>query len=516
VVRSCEEHKSDLMALLDGTLHGEDHDRLLKHLEHCETCRDEYHWLKTLVNDLERIGDAMVADTPEIDIVDAVMSALDQAEVERKVMPVAPRPRARLSWAWTWAGALAAAAVVLVLAWWLGGHWPLAGPPEPPRVREAHRPAQKDLLAPTTVSEPGSEVNRDRPDAAQLERAEKLLAKTKQGLPLETRPTDRLGMPELAALTVGDVLEARREVVEDDSALARLSQWAALSPERARQLALSPKASWQAIAGACQALPPEEAEPLLQGAVEQCPKDPQMRLALAKALSAQPEKRDAAASELARLSELDPDNALPDYMRARDLLAAGDLENALSALDEAAAKETASAYATMAAACREQALAESGMQFDTAHLLTAVTAGTEEYASFLGLGEELLKYGEQYEAAGNLKPAKQIYEGVYRMGGQVYDGAEFGAERLAGLDLQRAAVDFLEGVYIALDAGSDLQWLGAEVDQLTTPIEALIAFFDSLNNLFLDLVEGKYVDLIADIIHQFGDLSLFDHLQPSE
>ena len=185
----------------------------------------------------------------------------------------------------------------------------------------------------------------------------------------------------------------------------------------------------------------------------------------------------------------------------------GDLEGALDALASASEKQLASAYAADAATYRAAALAAAGMDSQTANVLAAATMGTAEYADLYALGEELLQYGEQYEAAGDLASAQKIYEAVYGMGGQLEKGAESALERLAGLDLQRETVGFLEGIYVALDAQPQLEWLSNQVGILLRSIESLAEIFNAISAAFNDIEGDAEAAETAEEILEAGDVA---------
>jgi len=314
--------------------------------------------------------------------------------------------------------------------------------------------------------------------------------------------------PELASVTVDDVVTARRELAgqRPESALDRLAEWVNLAPERARQLAQAAASSAKALAGASQSLPPEEAAPLLEAAVKDYPEEPCLRLLLAKAYDAQPGQQAKAAAELDKLSSLDPQNALPNYVRARDALREGDIEQALALLDEAASQDAVNAYAGENALYREQALEESGMNADAARMTAALTAGTPEYDYLTQLGQDMLNQGAELD---DLEAAQAVFEAVYTLGKQLQT-AKFSGERLAGLDVERSTIDALEQVYTSLQNTEGLAWLAGEVNDLTRGIEEMYAFFDSVDAYFNQQLTGWQT--VADQILATGDLSLVEQL----
>ncbi|HEO70971.1 MAG TPA: hypothetical protein ENN80_06870 [Candidatus Hydrogenedentes bacterium] len=509
---TCEHYERELAGFAVGMLGEEEHRRLLDHIEVCPVCRAEYQWLKTTVADIEVIGEALAECAPQVDLVEAVVRGIHD-EPRDKLVPFKPRARFRVRWTWFLPAAGLAAAAVLAITWVATHTTPGASPT---RLARYHVPEQPPPLR--EVVKQGREVGSEEavadqsPQTQNLDEASKTLAYAKSAMSLKSRPGKRLAQPDLATIAVRDVIAARRNRATDPSAGAWLQQWAHLTPAQARDVIASPDASTDAIVGACQALAPEEAVAHLEEAVANAPEEPYFRLVLAKAYAAQDDKQEAAVLELEQVAALDPQNAFPDYVQAKYALEQGDVASAETLLAAADEKPLASSYALKAAACRQEALKVAGIQPETAGLLSALTAGTEEYAAACDIGDELVRTASRYEEAHDFDTARRLYEGVYTLGEKLEQSARLSAVRLAGLDLQRAVVEPLDRIYQALEDSVALLWLEAQVEEFVRGMESLSTFFESLDALFSAEDLPQYINAVSDIILSFGDIEIFDHL----
>jgi tetratricopeptide (TPR) repeat protein len=209
---------------------------------------------------------------------------------------------------------------------------------------------------------------------------------------------------------------------------------------------------------------------------------------------------------------LDPDNALAYYLEAKLLLEAGDTEGALAALEQARQLEEASAYSLQAAAFREQALEQSGLAPEAAKTVTALTAGIDEYAFLMDLSDDLLESGQTFLAAGDIQTAQEIFEAVHQLGTQLEEGASLLQEKLAALDIQRAAINVLEGLYTAIQSVEGIEFLTTQAIDLTVALGEIGNFFTALDELFLGEGSTGFFTMISDVILMQGDLTLFDYL----
>jgi len=506
------------MALLEGTLGEAAKAGLLRHLEGCPVCRAEHDWLAAMGADLEAMGDAVVEKAPQMDLVEAVMAEVAglgerPAVPSSKVVRFEPRADARRGRPWAWLG-VAAAAAAAVLVFWAAGSRITNAPDTLPAPEVARDTAPGDAvetpegLMPQPRIETAGPVETD--PAGPAKDASDDLDRHRWA---ETPPPETVST-ELAALTVEDVLAARREAVTDPEARARLAQWASLTVEKARELVASEDTSLDAKVGAAQVLPPEEAGPVLLAAVAVTPQDPYKRYELADSYGARddPTSAAAAAAQWSSLAEEEEDNALLHYQLAAALFDQGDLEGAVAALAEADELESAMAYTGAASRHRVEALVASGVDPELAAVLTALTAGADQYADLVALGRRLLDHGQDQEELGEAALAQDIYESVYDMGAQLAAGASYSAEELAGLDLQQAAIDVLSGLFEFLQFPESIDVLTGQTNELVGAFEAVGQFFEELDTFFTQQIEQSFVGRIAEVILSQGDLNLFDVL----
>ena len=521
---ACDRYRDDLMALFEGALTAEAESALLRHIEACPACRAEHEWLAAVGADLEAVGDAMVTEAPQVDLIDGVMAEVARlkagtATSSPKVVPFGASARRFRPWVWVGAAAAAAAAV---LVFWAAGF----------RITKT----TDTVPGPTVVQAPGPQDEQPGPTVVQVGRRGRLGARpaperaaTHEGDSTQPGSVDsddldrhrwgrtvpiEMETTALAALTVDDVLAARRDAITDPGARAQLAQWASLTVEKARELAASGDTPLGAKVGAAQALPPEEAEPVLLAALAASPSDPYVRYKLAGAYAASEEAESSAKAveQLTILGESEPDNALLQYQVAVELFGQGDVAGAMAALEQARELETATAYTGAASRQRVEALVASGMDPELAGILTALTAGAEQYSDLVELGQQLLGYGREQEELGDTELAQGIYESVYEMGTQVAAGASYSAEELAGLDLQQDAIEVLSGFFEFLQLPDSLGILTEQTNQLVSAFEAVGQFFEELDAYFAQQIEHSFIGRIADAILNEGDLNLFEVL----
>lgn len=494
----------ELISYLEGELDAEASARLEAQFAASPGAHDELEAYRTIIRDLEAFGAAHRRHIEPVDMLDAVMDAVAAESRPSNVVRL-PRPAARFRWV-----GYAAAALLLVAAsagvFWFGyyapsrTHVPRPVAVVPPEPRE-ESPAPDTPAVPEQVQVATAKLD-------EVKRAlGEVLAKRPRG------PMESVDAPPLSDITLKDLASELNAASSADRAWSALMQWATLTPELAVQIAASAAASPEAVVGAAEMLPPEEAGVYLMTVVGRMPESPHARIELAQALAASaiPDAQQKALAEIDAASQLASENALPLYLKARLLLEAGDIDGALAALEEAAQYENASAMVQESAESHEQALIAGGMEPQTAQVLAALTAGVEEHGELTGLSEELLAYAQYYADLGNLDAARRVAEAVQRFGEQLDAGALFAQERLAGLDMQRAAVDVLEGFYTALSSFEDIELLTTQTMDLVSDFQGMAEFFDGLDALLTGASED-FLATIGDLILGYGDMNLFDML----
>jgi hypothetical protein len=475
--------------------------QLRAHIKSCPACRAEFQALDLLRQDLETIGDTLSNREPLPSIAPAVMAAISKAK-PAKIRPVAPRPFLRRLIPWL-VLPVAAAAVVLVF------------------VASSYRnPAvHKSLVAKTARQAPNGKdassvpaaVKRDVKDPAVAEQVEQVKNLALDSLILtDNKKPATESVEAVSNLSLNDVLGARRDALSDPDARAALAQWASLTVEQARKL-ISGAADTAGELGAALMLPPDEAQPILTAAVQEND-DPYLKYRLATSYSKTPETAPKAAAQYAQLAVSDSGNALAKYQYAASCFAQGDATNGLDALSDAQQIDGLNAYTSTAAKYREQALIAAGASPEVARAIAAFVAGNEEYGQLVDLGNQLLEYGKYYEQNGDSETAQQIYEAVRMFGTQVNDNATYASEQLAGLDVERAAVEMLSNLVSFIGVPENLQMIANETGRLLESFANVGQFITTVNDFFSQDQNSALMRLAVDYLFQNGDLGLLDYV----
>jgi hypothetical protein len=534
-VNACEDIQDRLLDFVEDELEPGTAALVRSHLESCPACREYHAWLVGTGTELKTFGDILANAAPPIDIVGAVMRSVEGAERAPAVLSF-PKRRPNVNWRFA-AGlaGLAAAAGLTLLAWleWDGlskGAHTAPGP----IVASSHGLAKK----PTPQA------------LKKLESSRAMLAKLDPvGRPHAPKPKamETTTPPDVHAISVDDVVRARRKAVGDEEARAQLVRWASLTPDAARKLLQRSDISASTTVAVAESLGPEEASTVLLTAVGRHPDNSLLRFQTASTLLEKSRVADAAAAKaqqdaagtgedappvvinpLSRQTaiegptrqltldqiqvwqNLDPNNALPYYLQADVLLRGGDLPAALDALRQAQQIGTVNVYGLESAQARQEALAAGGMAPDTARLLAALTAGNNEYNFLYTLTNDLLDYGRAYADQNSLSEAQQIYESVARLGEQVASGANLTLVESAGLNAQQQALTGLQDVYAALGSEEAITRFQNQTMELLLQIDELNRYMTELNTLFTS--PDAIWNAVADAILQVGDLNLFSSL----
>lgn len=506
IPKDCEECRSQLPRWLEGSLDAPVTAVVREHMEACPDCRAEYEWLLGFTDDLERFGRHLLANVPDVDLVDAVIARVEEADRSRSnVVTYTPR-RSRVA---QWSRFVAAAAAVVLVA---GLVYQSIKWTNPSRVAVAptehvHKETTPD---PASQGPPGTlfqELEKSRHAVAMKFEEVPSVAPRRTG---QTSPMAATEAPELASLTPRRIADEKRKGLIDVDARAQLVRWASLSRETAHKVVATPDVAPGALVAAAQALEVEEAEPILLAAVGHHPENPYLHMATARKQLKDPNADPV--PQLRGVRENDADNALPLYAEAELQLANGNLAEALALLNEAAALSQADAYSLQAAQDRALALEAAGMDPQAARLLTALTAGTDEYNYLCDLADNLIRYGQAYAEQGLTQEAQRIFEAVQQMGVQVQNGASLSTEQLAGLDIQQQAVDSLAGLYnqLGLESADSVRTLVTQTEALLGSITELGTFFGQLDELLA--AEDATLSRVADIILTQGDLNIFELL----
>jgi len=499
----CEPYQDALERLVEASLDETGRVRLLDHAGSCDDCRGQIEWIESATVDLEAIGDRIVAHIPEIDIVEAVLAEVSKQPAPN-VISFDSAPRARTFGLAKWLGAAAAAAVVIAMVWFSTMVRDNVPPQEiaqvpPPSIEDTQPAVAIEPVAPT-----GPESGNEAQVIAEPVRPPVL---TQVEPPDLVEPSDI----DLSTLTRQAVLAGFLESLQNNNAIDRLMDWAQLEEEQAKAIVENEEASTEALIGAAPSLSEADAEAALLTAVARSPESPLPRFRLARLFSMDPARSGDALSQARALSGADPENALPFYQQASEFLSQDppDIEAALEALEQGKILDTASAYGLEGALAREQALIESGTDPEMARLLSALTAGRWEAEELTSISNDLLAFGQSYAETGDLDTASAIFNSILELGQQIDEGADLTQEQLAGLDIQRAAIEALRSI------GREADVFEAAVE-LTDSSQELLLYLNELTVELTELLIGpvSLEDLmrITGLILSSGDLNLLDYL----
>jgi hypothetical protein len=497
--------------LLDGVLRG------LAHMKARESetgiaATENDAALALLATRLEAVGADIREKTPKVDIVEPVMESVaqEQKALAQNVIPFRGRPRVlqdsgRSSSTGVWA--FRAAAVVLFSVALAGGWFLYRSENGTARLAGLNGGGVKNA--------PDTGRNKDRMAAVK--------ASPRMHLPKDdgrvkgyeelVRPAAPIPLTidmksDFASLALDKVIGAKRDALDQkDGAADKLSRWGNLTAEQARRLLEEGGLSASAMLGAIQALPAAEAANYLRAAVLKSPEDPYLRYLLARNLMTNTATREEARTQIAAMKDLGGDNALPYYMDASAKLSDGDINGALLAMDLGAGLETANPYGLETARNRSAALEAGGMAADVARFLSASNAGQAEYNDLMGLGQDLMAYGQEYEAVKDYETANSIYSAVQTLGTQVQQGASLTNERLAGFDLQMSALDAVARLADVLKTPEGLQFIEGSYNVLAGSLSTFMEYLVGMNGLFGNVTPNQAGNLGQQILTQ-GDLGL--------
>ncbi len=504
--RNCTTYQDDLLGLIEEALEPSAEAEVRKHLEHCPACAEEYRWLCATCTDLESLGSEWTKQAPPVDLLDGVMEMLGRVkEVRPRPIAFAPEPARRrmpwTRWASLAAGLAAAAVIVWVTVFSSGGH---------------RKPQQQAETSKTSA--PNARTNRPMHLAsnAQTRLSDTALQELQKLFDPKRGPTPhKVGnatakdpaVAQTKALTLSELLELRKQAIDNPDARTRLSLWATITDAKARELAKASGVSIEAKVGLTDSLPPDEAESVLLAAIESFPNDPYLRKELAEVYSAQPGNEAKANAQLQELSRLDPTNAYAPFTMASNMFTQGDLDAARLALEQARALDRLDAYTRNAAKSYELALEAAGTQSDVAQAATALSAGANEYGNVVSLGNSLLQAGRNLDQQGNSDLAQQVFDAVQTLGEMTVRNAIFSAEWLAGLDVQSAAITVRSESSAAQAAPQTLADLAQQMRELVAAYNELAGYYSLLDRFFSGNVTETLFSLLSGLILQNGDLN---------
>lgn len=496
---------TSLLEWRDGVLPLPESDRLRRMADTSADIHTANDWIQEAADELESLGDQLVANAPEIDVSRAVMDAVYRiADPDPIVTLDAERLRRRAQWRLV--GSVAAAALIALA---IGAVWFASGndatqttPPEAPVLANPEPAWQQDEYIEKRQQLPQRPKRRMYADL-----------RNPAGID-EPRALAGTQAPLLDALDTDTVLAARKKAAQTGD-WSEFQQLAALTPEEAQELAKKPGLPATALVGLADSLMPSDKEKALLTVVGILPGSPYIQLELLESVAEQP-PGDAQSEEplriSQRISELDPQNALPYYLEAKMYLDNGDPRSAIAVLLEAQALDYANAYSLEAAAHRRSALIANGMAPETAELLAAFDAGNEQADALFNLAVDLLDYGNYYNGINDFETARIIFEGVQTLGNQIEAGAVLSQEQLVALDIQSAAIDVLGQFYETQGIVEALRPLTEQSLNIMADLDSLNVFFVQLNTMLGDVLSPTFWNDVAGVFMTEGDLAILNYL----
>ncbi|MCA1901151.1 MAG: hypothetical protein LDL53_02850 [Candidatus Hydrogenedens sp.] len=282
--------------------------------------------------------------------------------------------------------------------------------------------------------------------------------------------------------------------------LMRMGVWATLSPEEARELLQQSGLSPEAVLGAVQFLPPDEARVVLQAAIDNNPNDAYLRYAMVQTLMKLDNvSNDDIYNHLTEWSQLDPSNALPHFIEAELYMKNGLPDKAINCITDANSATNYNSYSTITAKAYMEALLAKGVDPEMAKLLASASLGLRESQDLENMVQTLLDYGKYYEDIGDYETALLIYEALKNLGVKIDTSSTLIQERMAGLEYAQKAVNAMLRILSSTNTLSDTQSL---IDFTQTLNEMMTNYNLALNN-FYKLFDTDNPALILDVLNTY-------------
>ena len=227
----------------------------------------------------------------------------------------------------------------------------------------------------------------------------------------------------------------------------------------------------------------------LRLALTNFPNDPRVLVA-ASALEETPAERRA---RLDRLKAAAPDNALADYLSARDHLKSGQTAEALADLTAASGKKGFQDYSLDALQNAEELYLQAGKSPAEAKLLAANSCLLPHLVQFKGLAQDLAGLEAQYLAAGDPVSAERIAQLGLQLGQHLIDGegSRTLIGQLVGIAVERISLK-------PLDAAKNYDFLQGTVPDRIAQLDARrLAVRDSTKSLDSWMRNANEADLIS-------------------
>lgn len=293
--------------------------------------------------------------------------------------------------------------------------------------------------------------------------------------------------------------------------LMRMGVWATLTPDEARELLQKSGLSPEAVLGAVQFLPPDEARVVLQAAIDNNPNDAYLRYAMVETLKKMNNVSDEELyAHLTSWSQLDPGNALPHFVEAELYFQNGEKDKAITCITDAGNASNYNSYAMVTAKAYMEALLAKGIDLETAKLLASASMGLREVQTLEEIAQTLMEYGRSYEEAGDYNTALLIYEALRNLGIKVDMSSALIQERLAGIRYTQEAVNAMFRLMNTTNSFSDTQSL---IDFTQTLSEMMTNYNLAMDNFYrlFDTTDPAEIIRLLNIYLSNGNAPLPNH-----
>jgi hypothetical protein len=190
---------------------------------------------------------------------------------------------------------------------------------------------------------------------------------------------------------------------------------------------------------------------LLREALEKYPNDPQVNFSAVFKSDSPPERR----QRVEALKQAAPDNALANYLSAREYFKAGDSDRALQELQAAAGKPQFQDYSPEFVANIEEAYSAAGCSPVEAKAVAAFTLEMPHLAELRGVGQSLVELATRYRQAGDDASAQAALQMGAALGRRLDEpGPQISAiQDLVGIAIERNVLGAMNPASPYDDAG---------------------------------------------------------------
>ena len=228
---------------------------------------------------------------------------------------------------------------------------------------------------------------------------------------------------------------------------------------------------------------------LLAEAMQNYPGDPQVAFEAVINKDLSPELR---RQWLNIFEQVAPDNALANYLSAREHFKAGQTEQAVQELVEASSKPQFQDYTLDRRQSDEEAYLAAGYPVGAAKMIASGQVELPQLSELKQLGLQMVELSNSYRNAGDQASAQAVLQMAVNLG-QSYGAGDCAISHLVGMAIQRNALS-------ALDPNSPYgvngQTVQERLDQLAQQKAAIKSLFDQGNGLLQEMSERDWITYI--------------------